>query len=80
MTSSSDVSPAPGTPQTADKAKVATVIGIVGGVLTFLVAYFPENDDVQLWGGLILGVFTIVAQGFGVFQTANRPVVAGKAV
>lgn len=72
----SDVSPAPGTPQTADKAKVATAITTIGGVLTFLISYFPDNNNVQLWGGLILGLLTVVATGYGVYQVPNKPTAA----
>lgn len=66
-------SPAPGTPQTADKAKIGTLVATIGAVLTFIVAYFPDNDDIQLWGGLIVGVLTIAATNYGVYKTANKP-------
>lgn len=70
----SNISPAPGTPQTADKAKMGTIITTIGAVLTFLVAYFPDNPDVQLWGGLLVGLFTIAANGYTVYVTPNKPV------
>jgi hypothetical protein len=70
--SQSTNSPAPGTPQTADKAKMAVIITTVGAVLTFLVAYFPNNDNVQVWGGLLIGLLTIAANGYGVYQTTNK--------
>lgn len=70
-----EYSAAPGTPQTAKKAQVAAIITTVGAVLAFLVAYFPENDDVQLWGGLTIGLLTILANAYGVYQATNEPTV-----
>lgn len=69
-----NVSPAPGTPQTSRKAQVAAAVSTIGAVLTFIIAYFPDNNDLQLWGGLILGVLTIVATAYGVWKTPNQPV------
>lgn len=73
-----DLSPAPGTPQTATKAQVAAAVSTVGAVLTFIIAYFPDNDKLQLWGGLVLGVLTIVATSYGVYNTSNKPAVGGR--
>jgi hypothetical protein len=70
---SGDLSPAPGTPQTGTKAKVAAFLTTLGAVLTFIVAYFPDNDNLQLWGGLALGVLTIAATSYGVYNTPNQP-------
>lgn len=53
------------------KAQIATFISTVGAVLVFLIAYFPDNDDLQLWGSLALGVLTIVATAYGVWKTPN---------
>ncbi len=69
----SSLSPAPGVPQTNTKAKVAFVVGLVGGLLTFVVAYFPDNEQVQTWGGLAVGVVTILANAYAVYQTQNTP-------
>lgn len=70
-------SPTPGTPQTADKVKVGIAIAFVGAVLTFVVAYFPDNDNVQVWGGLLVGLLTIAANAWGVYQTTNKPTIGG---
>lgn len=65
--------PAPGVEQTSTKAQVATLVSTIGAVLTFIVAYFPDNPDLQLWGGLAIGILTIVATAYGVFKTPNKP-------
>ena len=65
--------PAPGAPQTATKAQVAFVVGLLGGILTFVVSYFPDNPHVQTWGGLAVGILTILANAYAVYQTQNKP-------
>jgi hypothetical protein len=66
-------SPAPGTPQSATKAQVALAVSAIGGILTFLISYFPDNHDVQVWGGLILGVLTVLGTTYGVYSASNKP-------
>jgi hypothetical protein len=68
-----EYSPAPGVPQTATKAQVAALVTTIGAMLTFVVAYFPENDDIQVWGGLAVGLLTIVANAWSVYSTPNKP-------
>lgn len=65
--------PLPEPNMTAAKAKIALALSAIGGVLTFVIAYFPDDSDLQTWGGLALGVLTIVATTYGVWKTPNRP-------
>lgn len=69
----SDDTPVPvGVPQTPTKAQVGAAISTIGGILTALVASVPDNDNVQLWGGLALGLLTVVGTYFGVYQVPNK--------
>lgn len=68
-----DNTPVPvGVPQTPTKAQVGAIITAVGGILTALIASVPDNDKVQLWGGVVLGVLTVLANAYGVYQVPNK--------
>jgi hypothetical protein len=64
-------SAAPGVPQTPTKATVGTLITSIGGLITLLVATVPNNDKVQLYGAILVGVCTVIANGYGVYATRN---------
>lgn len=57
----------------AQKAIAAFVISTIGGIATYCLTAFPDNNDVQTWGGLIAGIVTILATTLGVYQIANKP-------
>lgn len=72
----SNLSPAPGTPQTADKAKVAaTVAGLLVSVLLVLAMYFDDRNGTN-WAEILMalvgGVGTAGATGVATFQAKNR--------
>lgn len=72
----SDYSPAPGTPQTPDKAKVAAVL--TGALVTILVAlarYFDDKNGTdlsELLSALGVGVASGGATGVATYKTKNR--------
>lgn len=53
------------------KAVVAFVLTTIGGIATWAVTNYPDNDDVQTWGGLILAIGTVLATTYGVFKARN---------
>ncbi len=72
----SDVSPAPGTPQSATKAYIATGLAFLGVFLTALLAEWTDTDPlsardfvVALAAGVVSGGVT----GGVTYQVANRP-------
>ena len=67
-----NLSPAPGTEQTATKATVGGVITSIGALVTLLVATVPDNDNVQLWGAVVVGALTVAANVVGVYQAKNK--------
>lgn len=72
-------SPAPGTPQTADKAKVGGIIAAaVLVVAVFLALYFDGKNGTD-WAETLIAVAVAVGGGgatyAGVFQTKNRATV-----
>jgi hypothetical protein len=59
------------------KAFVSMLITLIGGVAAAIVIQVPDNDTVQLWGGIIAGVVTVVANTFGVYYTTNKVATSG---
>jgi hypothetical protein len=54
------------------KAVAAFVISFIGAVVAWALATFPDNDDVQMWGAIIAGAVTVLANTYGVYKTRNR--------
>jgi len=54
------------------KAIVGAVVALLGALGTWAVTYFPDNQNVQEWVGIILGLVTALATWYGVFQTTNQ--------
>lgn len=54
------------------KAMAAFIISTLGGIITVLITQLPENADVQLYGGIIAGVLTVLATTLGVYSTPNK--------
>lgn len=69
-------SPAPGTPQTADKAKVAaTLTGALVTILVALARYFDDKngtDFTELLSALLVGLGSAGVTGFATYKTKNR--------
>jgi hypothetical protein len=57
----------------AQKAKIAFILTTIGSLATWAVTEFPNNENVQEWGGLILAILTVIATTYGVWKTANHP-------
>jgi uncharacterized membrane protein YjjP (DUF1212 family) len=55
------------------KALAAFVLSTLGGIITAVLVAFPDDHDVQVWGGLIAGIVTVLVTTVGVYQTANVP-------
>lgn len=66
-----NTSPAPGTPQTSDKAVAGALASIASAVVTYLVTgAAPDLEAVAGWGG-VLG--SAAAVGAFVYLLPNRP-------
>lgn len=57
----------------SQKAIAALVISTIGAIVTALITALPANPNVQLWGGIIAGVLTVLATTLGVYQVQNTP-------
>jgi hypothetical protein len=76
-----NMSPAPGTPQTADKAKAAGVISAVGtGVATFVGIWVADTDPFtakEIAAALVASVVTSgvlgTLTGIVTYKTPNKP-------
>ena len=53
------------------KAFTAMILTTLGGIATVLVLQLPDNPDVKLWGGIITGVVTVLANTLGVYLVPN---------
>ena len=54
------------------KAIVAFILTTIGGIVTWALAEFPDNNNVQQWGAIIAGIATILVTSYGVYQVPNR--------
>lgn len=55
------------------KAIAAFVLTTLGGIVAVFITQIPDNPDVQLWGGIITGVVTVLTTTIGVYQIENKP-------
>lgn len=69
----SNLSPAPGTPQTKTKAYVALAVAIISGVATALLGTVAPDTQFYQWLTYIVAVVGAVGTALGVAQTANKP-------
>lgn len=70
--SDTDLSPAPGTPQTPTKALVATVLTVVGAFLTAWIADDGGANFQEVLTWAISALVTGGVVGAGTFQVKNR--------
>lgn len=74
----SNLSPAPGTPQTATKAVVAAVLSFLGAFLVALIAAVSGRTDLDTlkadqWVAIVIGAaVTAVATYGGTYQAKNK--------
>jgi len=57
------------------KAVAAFILTTLGGIVTWALAEFPDNNDVQTWGAIIAGIVTVLVTTAGVYQVTNTPAV-----
>lgn len=70
--SDTDLSPTPGTPQTATKAIVATVLAVVGAFLTAWIADDGGASGQEILTWAVSALITAGVVGGGTFQVKNR--------
>lgn len=72
----SNLSPAPGVPQTGTKAYIATGIAFVGAFLTALLAQWTDSDPLQARDfivALAAAIASGVLTGIGAYMVPNQP-------